>query len=869
MGPPAAHQADSAAYIGSLRLRVFDAEMGLAHAYAEKGLLAVEVEAKGAKFSTDTVAPTKPYWNQEFTLPIFACPTHVTFDLVHFGWLDQSRHMLARSTLLVSEEGEVRDLRLPLVRHSSKYLERNGTLRISYQLTYETTHVEEVGATGTTRPATVTATRSPVSTSATSAAVARPPAPESLEADLVTCAMYYDLARDAVEYIQELMFFVHGGLSVVFCCSLWFFTFQKLVTSWLLCWFGILILQLKFQPLQDPRTDEAADANQRRLKRYRSCQAWREVADVVEWLGQTFLFGEAPLEQEQLLRRWVLLAVTICVVSPHWLILLMAAFQSTVGLMYYHRPAVRHRFPPFALASLVVTKAVLRISALLDRPYDIGAHIPRSGELHLQVLRANTLRQGPSTFPMYQVQVTVGEVSYRTQLVQEAHTPAFPPEKFHFTVLQARAEVVVVLRGGYAEGSLNDLGTAVFCLTTHQANVTEVVELRTEDNAGAGYVAMVYTFGPRDLSGAVSQSPVLHAFVERKFADYGSLQAIVVEGRGLDSTGPFSVDILVDGKHRHRTGTAALNKSTGSWQWDNSDGKSSFLFPMDSRMADVMVKLYDVGTHDRIKVGQGNFTVKGMSQDFQTEWVKLRSKAGKKAGEVRVDYLARYKDDNSFLEALSDEANKQFLVKPERPAAPLPKADLAKALAQLGFYRHLQHRTRKVLMDLLLFDVHGWSLAFVATLAFACLAHRLVGFAMAWLAVAGYQFLIHPLSDDRRTKYREHTDAQLIATFHVAEDVRAVADALETFGQRFIFWKDEQTMMVVHGFVTAAVLTVAVTLHWPLTVASIGWTGVGLAYYAMPQYKADYPPEELLGKVLVPLLGHNPITPRNRPPPDA
>lgn len=40
-------------------------------------------------------------------------------------------------------------------------------------------------------------------------------------------------------------------------------------------------------------------------------------------------------------------------------------------------------------------------------------------------------------------------------------------------------------------------GTAVFCLTTHQANVTEVVELRTEDNAGAGYVAMVYTFGPR------------------------------------------------------------------------------------------------------------------------------------------------------------------------------------------------------------------------------------------------------------------------------------------------------------------------------------------------------------------------------------
>lgn len=48
----------------------------------------------------------------------------------------------------------------------------------------------------------------------------------------------------------------------------------------------------------------------------------------------------------------------------------------------------------------------------------------------------------------------------------------------------------------------------------------------------------------------------------------------------------------------------------------------------------------------------------GLSQDFQTEWVKLRSKAGKKAGEVRVDYLARYKDDNSFLEALSDEANK-------------------------------------------------------------------------------------------------------------------------------------------------------------------------------------------------------------------
>jgi len=456
--------------------------------------------------------------------------------------------------------------------------------------------------------------------------------------------------------------------------------------------------------------------------------------------------------------------------------------------------------------------------------------------------------------------VAVEGESRHTPAAPEGHWPEFPGESWHWTVLHRRTEIRVALVALYGDEP-HDLGTAVFCTSAlEREGKTEVLQVHDLLGESAGYVVINYQFKEREWQADQNENALMHAFIERKFADYGQLVLTAVEGRKLDPGGPFHVDILVDGEHRRRTHPSTPGPSPGSCLFKDNKLK----FHMDSRMVELTLKLYDVGGSQRVKIGQGSTTVQGKYAKDREEWVPLTSRAGKPSGEVLIRYRTYFHDDVSLLASLSDEANEELWKVPPLDTTPIPQEELYKALARFGFYRALGRRMLDVLASLILHDVSSWSMYFAFSFLFACVAHRLVGFTMAWLAVAGYLLQIHPLLDARTLQYRECSDQQLCHIFQVTQYVALFATRLDDVGQRAVFWRDEQTWVVVHGFVCAAVLVLVFTLHWPLTLLGVYQVGTGLAYYGMPDLKKQYPPEEMFGRVLIPLLGWNPLRSRDR-----
>ena len=826
-------------------LKSLDFELGTT------GYVAIEIRCGEAAFKTEPQEINKAAWNQGFQLPLENRRCRVEVNLHHTSVWSGRETVIATGGIDVDgKQPHTRvDVELkPVEEHH--HLKSPAQIDVSYAVTEERDKNAILGA-----------KRSQLKYKF-----------EDVVPDLITISIYYNLSKQGLNYLLELAVFLHGPLSCVFCLSFWVFMWDTWIFSWMLCWLGILIMQCHFYPPKDPREGNTSLSIPEQCAVHRVPHAWTEIADALDHWADAVLFYTDEQRGSRLVSTLAIVAVLMKTISIHWMLFFFGLFQFTLGAIYYHRPAAREYYPP---SSIIIHRVVNFLTRRATQSVKRDPTMKESGDLTVKVVRATCLLKTLPLPPGSETYVTLrldGE-SQSTTTQRGTLNPEFG-EEFRFNVEHAGSEVEVeFVSGQFAWRSF-------FELRDYCENQPEIVALPDVRNpCSAGVVVLSYTFskrksGSKDDSARQRKSFALHAFMDRKFADFGRLNLSLLQARRLDSTGPFLVDVVADGTRRYRSKPSSIPPPGESLSRNPTWKGETLNITLDSRAVDVVVKVYDVGGSGgvgRVKVGQGSFTVKGAVRSATEQWVDLTTETGKEAGSLCVQYTTLFKHDGGFFDALSNETDAEYRAKKAEQVALMPQPkpkELQDCAATVAMYSSLAERGLLFVVDLLFWDAEkwDWSLIFCGSFLFAAFVERLLGWVLGCLTVFAYFMQKHPLRDPRAHELKGMTADQIMKQTYIYEWLPRLAAALDSVAQKAIFWNwdEENSWNIVFGFVGAGVFILMVNLYHPLRLLGFAEVGLGLAYYFKPDLKKQYPPENLLNMALKPLLGHEPITPRKR-----